>query len=48
MSAAASSTTVPQDQDGVSAAKKSKPEELSAFKDQTKKTNDPTKIKVKY
>jgi len=45
--AGASSTTVPvpEDKEGLSAAKKPKPEELSAFKDQKKKTNDPTKVK---
>jgi len=46
VAAAASSTTVPEIQEeGLSAAKKPKPEELSAFKDQRKKTNDPSKIK---
>ena len=33
------------DSDGQPALKKSKPEEISAFRDQ-KKTNDPSKIKV--
>eukprot|EP00088_Acartia_fossae_P056952 TRINITY_DN6639_c1_g1_i10.p1 TRINITY_DN6639_c1_g1~~TRINITY_DN6639_c1_g1_i10.p1 ORF type:complete len:303 (-),score=88.80 TRINITY_DN6639_c1_g1_i10:1138-2046(-) len=43
-SSSSSSSKSADSEDGPSAAKKPKPEELSAFKDQ-KKTNDPSKIK---